>query len=88
MVVKLGYRNTCLLADTGINATVFWIQGREKERNAKGADALKWAGPKAAPVAQRFSATFSWGCDPGDPGSSPTSGSLHGACPSLSVINK
>ena len=34
----------------------------------------------AALVAQRFSATFSLGCDPGDPGSSPMSGSLHEAC--------
>ena len=37
----------------------------------------------AAWVAQRFSAAFSPGCDPGDPGSSPTSGSLRGACFSL-----
>ena len=53
---------------------------------------------RAAPVAQRFGATFGLGCDPGDPGSSPTSGSLHGACfslflclclsLSLSVMNK
>ena len=35
---------------------------------------------RAAPVAWRFSATFSLGCDPGDPGLSPTAGSLHGAC--------
>ena len=34
----------------------------------------------AAPVAQRFSAAFGPGPDPGDPGSSPTLGSLHGAC--------
>ena len=34
----------------------------------------------AAQVAQRFSAAFNPGRDPGDPGSSPTSGSLHGAC--------
>ena len=34
-------------------------------------------------MAQRFGATCSLGCDPGDPGSSPTSGSLHGACFSL-----
>ena len=42
------------------------------------------------------SAVFSPGCDPGVPGSSPTSGSLHGACfflplclcLSLSIINK
>ena len=34
-------------------------------------------------VAQRFSATFSPGHDPGGLGSSPTSGSLHGACFSL-----
>ena len=33
----------------------------------------------AAPVAQRFSAACSPGCDPGDLGLSPTSGSLHGA---------
>ena len=39
----------------------------------------------AAQVAQRFSATFSPECDPGDPGSSPTSGSLQGACLSLSL---
>ena len=38
---------------------------------------------RAAPVAQRFSAACSLGCDPGDWGSSPTSGSLHGACFSL-----
>ena len=31
-------------------------------------------------VAQRFSTAFSLGCDPGDPGSSPMSVSLHGAC--------
>ena len=30
----------------------------------------------AALVARRFGATCSLGCDPGDPGSSPTSGSL------------
>ena len=42
----------------------------------------KWG---AAQVAQRFSATCSPGCDPGDPGWSPTSGSLHGACFSLPV---
>ena len=34
-------------------------------------------------VAQRFSATFDPGCDPGDLGVSPTLGSLHGACFSL-----
>ena len=34
---------------------------------------------RAAQVAQQFSADFSTGCDPGDPGSSPTWGSLHGA---------
>ena len=34
----------------------------------------------AARVAQRFSATFNPGCDHGDPGLSPASGSLHGAC--------
>ncbi|CAD7692259.1 unnamed protein product [Nyctereutes procyonoides] len=37
----------------------------------------------AAPVAQRFSAPCSPGRDPGDPGLSPMSGSLHGACFSL-----
>ena len=37
----------------------------------------------AAPVAQRFSAACSPGCDPGDLGSNPTSGFLHGACFSL-----
>ena len=37
----------------------------------------------AARVAQRFSAAFSPRCDPGDQGSSPMSGSLHGACFSL-----
>ena len=40
-----------------------------------------WLG--AARVAQQFSTAFHLGCDPGDPGSSPTSGSLHGACFSL-----
>ena len=38
---------------------------------------------RATPVAQRFSAAYSPGRDPGDPGSSPTSGSLRGACFSL-----
>ena len=37
----------------------------------------------AALVAQQFSAAFSPGPDPGDLGSSPTSGFLHGACFSL-----
>ena len=46
---------------------------------------------RAAPVAQRFSTALGLGCDPGVPGSSPTSDSLHGACFSsafLSVVNK
>ena len=43
---------------------------------------IKWLS-RAAGVAQRFSATFSPGGDTGDPRSSPTSGSLHGACFSL-----
>ena len=34
----------------------------------------------AALVVQWFSAACSRGCDPGDPGLSPMSGSLHGAC--------
>ena len=34
-------------------------------------------------VAQRFGTACSLGCDPGDPGSSPASGSLHGAYFSL-----
>ena len=38
-----------------------------------------------APVVQRFSAACSLGCDPGDPGWSPTSGFLHGACFSLGL---
>ena len=38
---------------------------------------------RAARVAQRFSAAFSPGCDPGVLRSSPTGGSLHGACLSL-----
>ena len=38
---------------------------------------------RAARVAQQFSAAFGSGCDPGVPGSSPTLGSLHGACFSL-----
>uniref|UniRef100_A0A8P0PN94 Bax inhibitor 1 n=1 Tax=Canis lupus familiaris TaxID=9615 RepID=A0A8P0PN94_CANLF len=42
---------------------------------------------RAARVAQRFSATFSPGCDPGDPGSSRTSGSLRGACFSLCLVS-
>ena len=41
----------------------------------------------AALVAQRFSAACSPGCDPGDLGSSPTSGSLHGVCFSLCLAN-
>ena len=40
---------------------------------------------KAALVAQRFSAACSR--DPGDPGSSPTSGFLHGACFSLCLVS-
>ena len=53
---------------------------------------------EAAGVTQWFSTTFSSGCDPGDPGSSPTSGSLHGAyfslclclcfSPSVSLMNE
>ena len=35
---------------------------------------------RAALVAQQFGAACSPGCDPGDLGSSPASGSLHGAC--------
>ena len=31
---------------------------------------------------------FGPGCDPGVPGSSPALGSLHGACFSLSLMNK
>ena len=38
---------------------------------------------RAARGAQRFRAAFSPGHDPGDLGSSPTSGSLYGACFSL-----
>ena len=38
---------------------------------------------RAAPGAQRFSSAFSVGPDPGDPESSPTLGSLRGACFSL-----
>ena len=48
-----------------------------------GGEGVKQLGMGAAPVAQRFGAACSLGCDPGDPGSSPTSGSLHGACFSL-----
>ena len=43
----------------------------------------KWKEKLGSLVAQRFSAAFGPGCDPGDPGLSPTSGSLHGACFSL-----
>ena len=46
---------------------------------------LKNNHPWAARVAQQFSATFSPGPDPGDPGSIPMSGSLHGACLTLPV---
>ena len=53
-------------------------------RQNKG-ESHKKLGCWAAPVAQRFSAAFSPGCDPRDPGSSPTSGSLHGACFSLGL---
>ena len=41
---------------------------------------MKWVQFWAARVAQQFSAAFGLGCDRGDPGSSPMSGSLHGAC--------
>ena len=37
-------------------------------------------GAGAARVAQQFSAAFSLECDPGDPGSGPTLGSLQEAC--------
>ena len=40
---------------------------------------------RAALVAQRFGAACTLGCDPGDLILSPTSGSLHGACFSLSL---
>ena len=43
----------------------------------------KKEGLGAARVAQWFSTAFNPGPDPGDLGSSPTSGSLHGACFSL-----
>ena len=39
---------------------------------------------RAARVAQRLSAAFSLRRDPGDLGSSPTSGSVHGTCVSAS----
>ena len=42
----------------------------------------KWQ-QRAALVAQRFGAALGLGCDPGDPGSSLTLGSLRGACFSL-----
>ena len=50
---------------------------------------LRWRSPKETIlfgdpwVAQRFSAAFCPGCDPGDLGSSPALGSLHGTCFSL-----
>ena len=40
---------------------------------------------RAALVAQQFGAACSLGCDPGDLGWSPASGSPHGACFSLSL---
>ena len=43
----------------------------------------KWA----AQVAQWFSTAFSPGCDPGDPGWSPTLGSLQGACFSSACVS-
>ena len=71
---------------------LIYLFERERERERSGARSIqckklnlrvkKW---RAAPVAQRFGATCSLGCDPGDPGSSRTSGSLHGACFSLCV---
>ena len=54
------------------NAGVFWARVTFK---------ILWSW--AALVAQQFSAAFSLGCDPGDPGWNPTSGSLHGTCFSL-----
>ena len=55
----------------------------KKKQNNKRKVKLKLTPQRAARVAQRFSAAFSPGPDPGDLGSSPTSGSLHGACFSL-----
>ena len=42
---------------------------------------------RAAWVTQRYSATFSLGRDPGDLESSPTLGSLHGACFSFCLVS-
>ena len=63
---------------------------KEPQREDRCNEDSRYAGyqkghPGAALVAQRFSAAFSPGRDPGDLGSSPMSGSLHEACFSLSL---
>ena len=55
----------------------------ETDNNNKHTNQHKIPSLKAAWVAQQFSAAFSPGPDPRNLGSSPTSGSLHGACFSL-----
>ncbi|XP_072612004.1 methionine synthase isoform X6 [Vulpes vulpes] len=82
------------------------IEDYALRKNMSVAEVEKWLGPilgydteswcsRAARVAQRFSAAFSPGCDPGDLGSSLTSGFWQGACfflclclcPSLSPLS-
>ena len=48
---------------------------------------LKLCVPGAAQVAQWFTTAFSPGPDPGNPGTSPMLGSLHGACFSLCLVS-
>ena len=55
---------------------MYFVESRNKTR-------VKIRLTGAAGVAQRRSAAFGLGPDPGDPGSSPTSGSLRGPCFSL-----
>ena len=68
----------------GIQSPLQWHWGCFKLKTPKQTSATKKKKTcRAAQMVQRLSATFSPGCDPGDLGSSPASGSLHGACFSL-----
>ena len=73
-----GFQHLTEAATVKISGKTEWMndgrkKGREENMSMK---IFFWA----ARVAQQFTATFSPGHDPGAPGSSPTSGSLHGGC--------
>ena len=60
-----------------------WLPGSRPSTSQRSQEGWVWA----AQVAQRFSTTFSPGPDPGDLGSSPTSGSLHRVCFSFACVS-